>query len=122
VIYSEGQHTGFAWAVFMGGGSLAPIPPVEQPGFSEKASSMQPAENPAKGVYMLKNSSGESIIWLSGDSSAEADLSLEKGSFVLYRIDPGTGKTIGKAQKLSGGKSVRLKASGKKPEIIFISR
>ncbi|MGD9557433.1 MAG: DUF6298 domain-containing protein [Mangrovibacterium sp.] len=122
VIYSEGQYTGFAWAVFMGGGSLAPIPPVEQPGFTEKASSMQPAGNPAKGVYMLKNRSGESIIWLSGDSPEEADLSLGKGSFVLHRIDPATGKTIGKAQKLSEGKLIRLKVSGEKPEIIFISR
>ncbi len=118
VIYSEGQYPGFAWAVFMAGGSLAPIPSVEQPGFLQKASSMQPVEKSSNGVYVLKNNNGEAIIWLSGESTSGLDLSLAKGSFVIRRIDPGTGKTIGKAQKLSGGKLIRLKASGEKPEIL----
>ncbi len=106
----------------MAGGSLAPIPSVEQPGFLQKASSMQPVEKSSNGVYVLKNNNGEAIIWLSGESTSGLDLSLAKGSFVIRRIDPGTGKTIGKAQKLSGGKLIRLKASGEKPEILFIGR
>lgn len=122
VIYSEGQYTGFAWPVFMAGGSLAPIPPVEHPGFLKKASSMQPAEKSEEGVYILKNNDGEAIVWLSGESTPGPDFRLEEGTFTLDRIDPETGKTIGKTSKLNGGKIIRLNVSGKKPEVLLISR
>jgi len=121
VIYSEGQYHAFAWAVFMAGGSLAPIPPIACPDFLRKASSMQTAENPEKGAYALKNDSGESIIYLDGDP-AGADFDFPKGTFRLTRIDPETGKATGKTSKLNGGRIIHLYVSGNKPEVLFISR
>jgi hypothetical protein len=122
VIYSEGQYRDFAWAVFMAGGSLAPIPQIEHAGFLKKASLMQYAENPEKGVSVLKNDSGEAIIYLDGESSTGLDFLLEKGNFELCRIDPGTGKRIGKARKLNGGKTIHLNISERQAEILFICR
>lgn len=122
VVYSEGQYRVFAWAVFMAGGSLAPIPQIECTDFLQKALSMQVAENQGKGAYVLKNDSGESIIYLNGESATGLDLLLEKGDFELTRIDPGTGKTIGHSSIITGGKNVRLSISGINPEVIWITR
>ncbi|WP_423128158.1 DUF6298 domain-containing protein [Gaoshiqia sp. Z1-71] len=122
VLYSEGQYMAFGWAVFMAGGSLAAIPPVEPVGFLKSASSMQPVDSRKEGIYILRNNEGESIIYLAGAQSVDLDFSSLKGKFSLYPIDPQTGKLTGKITKLNGGKPVRLENSDKKPLIFWISR
>lgn len=121
VLYSEGQYQLFSWAVFMAGGSLAALPAIEHAEFLKRASSMKFAESPGKGIYRLKNDAGESILYLN-EESAELDLNFPKGNFKVIRIDPETGKIIGKTGKLQRGKMVLPERSSNKAEVLWISR
>jgi hypothetical protein len=122
VIYSEGQYPAFGWAAFMAGGSLAAIPQVGAPGFLDSASSMRVTESLVKGVYLLKNDSGDAIVYLDGESDAGFEFSLPYGKFNLSKIDPETGKMIGKIRKITGGKMIHPDSSGKKQEVLWIRR
>ncbi|MCW0481799.1 DUF6298 domain-containing protein [Gaoshiqia sediminis] len=122
VMYSEGQYTAFGWAVFMAGGSLAPIPQVEDEDFLGSASAMHPVENNEPGVYTLQNKSGEMIIYLESGKTLEPDLKPAKGNFKLFRTDPANGKLIGKPEKLKNGKPVRLENPTNKPVVIRLGR
>lgn len=99
VMYSGDSYDNAAWAVFMAGGSLAGIPHVADPGFLAAASTMHPA-----GPYRLTNGKNEWII-CTDSSAVQCELN---GSYRVKWIDAGTGKLIGKEQKIKAGKTVTL--------------
>ena len=72
VLYSENRDPHFAWAVFMAGGSVSALPATLPQQFLKCAGGLQPdfAEDQT-GVYLLKNETGETIIYLEPGKSVQ---------------------------------------------------
>lgn len=117
VIYSFDQSTGWGWAIFMAGGSLAGIPKVEVEGFLQAASAMKPVGTDTAGAYVLADSKGNAVIYLD-ERCPEFGWNIPAGNAQLVQIDPSTGKPIGKATKVKGGKPLPLQTSGN-PKVVF---
>lgn len=119
VMYSFDRSDHWGWAIFMAGGSLANIPKVEVPGFLTNASTMQPAGESATGVLVLKNSSGESILY-SPKNETKIDLSGEKGKFEIIQVNPKDGQQVGQTQRVNGGSPVPVKKETNGAVIIWV--
>ncbi len=95
VIYSE--YPGMVpWAVFMAGGSLAPVPSVSDPRFLKEAATMKPLSlsGTASGCYVLGNPGKGYIVYLERGSSLPASLMTDAKGMAVYHINPETGETI----------------------------
>ena len=94
VIYSADGSDAFGWAVFMGGGSLANIPPVAEPGFLEAASQMAPVDLPGKpaGQWALGGKKG--YIVYAGAGHEKIDTRAVGGKFREHRIPVAGNATV----------------------------
>jgi hypothetical protein len=64
VIYSPDLQDDWAWAVFMAGGSLAPIPPIAEVGFLDAAAKMRPIDLSGQGIdAALGDQQGQWILY-----------------------------------------------------------
>ncbi|MCF0040523.1 DUF6298 domain-containing protein [Dyadobacter fanqingshengii] len=104
VLYSAGNYDSNAWAVFLAGGSISAIPRISD-GFLNDVSKMKPDSSDG---YRLFNTEYGAIIYKETATSFNLDLSGFKGNFLLRRIDPTTGKWIGKTDNIKGGKSIKI--------------
>ena len=88
VIYSEGNYTNFGWAVFMAGGSMAPIPATLPRDFLSAAAKMNPEEwkGSGKNVYALEENGEGMILYSRSNKNIETDLSEFIGEFVVKFI------------------------------------
>jgi hypothetical protein len=123
VIFSEGSYDLFPWAIFMAGGSLAPVPIVSDPGFIKAASRMKPviAEGIPSGCYVLGNPSLGYIVLFRSKNKLSLDCSAVHQKLSLYRIDPLSGKVTGKGEKWKGGKDILLENDEDKEVILWLS-
>jgi len=109
VIYSDDGGDNYAWAVFIGGGSLAAIPAVANPAFAVDASSMKGIDMP-KGQFGLAGAKGYIVY---NADSAPINLNLkESGSYTIHWIDARDGRIVKEDETVTGGKTVELKAPG----------
>jgi hypothetical protein len=110
VIYSAEGGDNFGWAVFMGGGSLANIPFVKDPGFFVDAAAMRPVDLPGApvGQWALGGKGKGYIIYATDAATVKVDLSDEKGSFLVRRVDPVSG-AVDKETSVKGGKVVEVR-------------
>jgi len=122
VMYSAEGGDNFGWAVFMGGGSLANIP-VSDAKFLSAAAGMRPVALPgsAAGQYVLGEKGKGYIIYAADSATVKVDMSDEKGTFVVRRVDPVSG-AIDKGTSIEGGKVVEVKGGAvlwimKEPEM-----
>jgi uncharacterized protein DUF6298 len=93
VIYSaEGEE--FGWAVFMGGGSLANIPPVTEPGFLDAASKMMPVDLPGKPQGQLALGGKNGYIIYASAGHDKVDTSGLGGKYREHRIAAGREATV----------------------------
>ncbi len=119
VIYSDEGADGYAWAVFIGGGSLAAIPAVANPDFAIAASSMQAIDMP-KGQFGLGSAKGYIVY---NAESAPISLNLkESGNYVIHWINPKDGRILKEDETVAGGKTVELKASNGGAVIMWAQR
>ncbi len=121
VMYSFDQSAAWAWAVFMAGGSLAGIPPVETEGFLDAASGMKAVYVDKEGIYRLGNEEGESIFFLEKGNSTYS-FNIPKGKYELKRIRPSTGKQIGKTVRLKGEKPLGIKADESSDAVFWLHK
>jgi hypothetical protein len=124
VIYSSGNYESFGWAVFMAGGSLAPIPHIADARFLADAITMKPAALPGQpeDQWMLADPGKGYIIYTRGAGPVQLDLGKASGRFTVRRINPSDGTFSGKPEKIRGGKMVMLHEGGHGPEVLWISR
>ena len=104
IVYSRRGAKYADWAVFMGGGSLASLPPIADPSFLKEAAEMKPAvsENSGQKQYVLgKTGTGYIIFCESGN--VKIDLSDDKNNYQLKWINPSTGEIIQSEIQLTGG-------------------
>jgi hypothetical protein len=113
VLYSADGCDNFGWAVFMGGGSLANIPVIEEAGFLRDAAGMQPIDLPGgpAGQWALSAKNGETIVYSNEPGPVRVDLSSGSGAFRVHIIHPGDGGMEKETIKVQGGKIVEIPAS-----------
>lgn len=124
VIYSEGQYDHFGWAVCMAGGSL-PVLPAELPqGLRESIVSMIPDFNKAGSEvnYKMVNSEGESLIYLSAQSSVNLDFVPYKGRFNISRIHLKTGEVIKRKEMIKGGSVHRIVNDTQNDMVVWVHK
>ena len=121
VLYSGGRA---GWEVLMAGGSLAAIPPMEDPGFLKAAAMMQPAKtsSAAEGKWMLSNPGSGYIVFTDVLPTLTMDLSQEKGSFRVQWFDSSTGRRLGAEEKVKAGGMVKLKVPGNGNRVAWLRR
>lgn len=112
VIYSADSYDTYGWAVFMGGGSLAVVPKVDNPQFAIDASGMRPVElaGKPKGLYALAGKEKGYIVYASTTETVHLDLD-DDAMYTLVTIDPRSGHVSGDAVHLKGKNFRELKAS-----------
>jgi len=98
ILYSAEGGDNFGWAVFMGGGSLANIPVVGDPGFLAGAAGMVPTDK----QYVLAGSTGYIVY---ANNSVQLDLAA--GTYRVHRIHP-NGEIEKGISKIKGGKTINL--------------
>lgn len=124
VIYSEGNYTDFGWAVFMAGGSLAGIPPIEYSAFLAEAATMQPvqlSENQV-GQWVLGKANKAYIIYDKSSKSIKVDLTKSSGVFKVLWIDPKDGHAIKKEERIRAGKVIDLQSPKSGPVVVWVTK
>jgi hypothetical protein len=111
-----------AWATFIAGGSMANIPKIEEKGFAQSASQMQPVENDTEEFFMLKHPEGEQIIYILGGKQLDIDMKNFKGSFVPVWINPIDGKTLKYDETIEGGNNYSFFPPDNSDIVIWIKK
>lgn len=119
VTYTASAYDEQAWAVFMAGGSLAGIPPIQDAGFLQAAAAMQPMD--VKGQYMLGSNGQGYIVYNPAGAPVQVDLTAIKGACTAEWINPQDGRIL-KKESLSGGKQATLENPAAKPVVIWIKK
>jgi len=110
VMYSGDSYEQFGWAVLMGGGSMAVLPPLDA-SFLAAVTTTSPQKSSIDGMLQLKGSS-DLILY-----------SLQKGSLVpgeayeLRVIDPSNGKTVSTTE---GAAKQAVNIAFEKPMVVWI--
>ena len=121
VLYSSAGYEMNAWAVFFAGGSLSAIPKINNSAFLPDALKMQVSTS-TNGGYGLVNPEQGMIIYQPAGEIITLDLSGFKGNFLLTKIDSKTGKALGKAAVVRGGKSLSVAMPVDNPIILWLSK
>ncbi len=110
VAYSGDSYPEFGWAVFMAGGSLPVLPPLDKE-FLIAASGMKPVLGPGK--YVLAGNDGM-MLYAADKSSQQLDLSGLKGTYKVKWVRLKDGKITDMDKVLEGGKqaSIELPEAG----------
>lgn len=109
VLYNASRDKGAAWIAFLAGASLCQIPQdIQAPGFFDKAMQMSPVSSSADCWVAGKAGTGYVAYTLGG--SISIDLSGDRRSYRLVFIDPSSGRSLGKAVRIRGGRPLTLKA------------
>ncbi|QNL52254.1 pectate lyase [Olivibacter sp. SDN3] len=119
VIYSANGAESNGWAIFMGGGSLASIPPALPRAFLTAAAQMKPQTSEKDGFYVLRGEEGEQIVYTRGMHEIEFDLSQAKGRYDVSYIDPVTGEIID-GQQVEAGKKHTVKLKDTNQSIVWL--
>ncbi len=108
VIYSEGNYTGFGWAVFMAGGSMPVLPQNTNKEFLKAAAEMLPFKSDEKELFGLRNRNTGMILYTKAKESVEVNLSDLKGNVEVHFLKPSSGEMLQKKIELTGGKKTKI--------------
>ena len=110
VTYSEGNNSGFGWAVFMAGGSLAALNNSIPDVISIAASSMLPVgkSKAQQNTWALENKREGLIIYSKSNEKIDVDLKDYKGEYIARFLNPETGGWLDKPEILKGNKCVKF--------------
>lgn len=118
VVYHSASYPEYAWAAFMGGGSMANIPKVKHPEFAKEASTMQAKIH--QDVWCLEGPES-AIFYQTGESPMRLEVPTWKGNYKAYHIDPQTGDVLG-SERIKTGQYITLKKYNNTSEIIWITK
>lgn len=107
------------WAWLCAGGSLPRLPQSTDAALLEAVPRMIPSLASAAGRWTLREPGRQWLVYLDGDSPAEWDLTGERGTFQVRRVDSRTGKTTS-AGVVNGGARVTLPKEGGAATIIWL--
>lgn len=109
VIYTSSQNNDVAWAIFMAGGSMAPVPRPNVTEFLKSAATMSPVNiKKSEGLFELSNRDGEKIIYCAGNVPINIDLTSKNGSFTPIWINPKICTIVSTEKKIKGGEKYIL--------------
>ncbi len=122
VMYSADSYDNLGWAAFIGGGSLAAIPVIADPGFLPDASSMLPIDLPGRpaGQWALGNGGKGYIVYC--ENSGTVSLDLAPGTFVAKWINPRNGSITKTEPSITGGKKAELNNPQSGPAVLWIKK
>jgi len=111
IVYSLGGAKFSDWAVFMGGGSLASLPTIQDKSFLENAAKMESLNlgQPQAGQYGL-GKKGSGYIFFGEDKKLSIDLTTDKNTYTLKWINPTTGEILDSKKKITGGITSTIEA------------
>ncbi|MBE7171705.1 MAG: pectate lyase [Williamsia sp.] len=123
IIYSRGGAKWAEWAIFMGGGSLAALPPIQDKAFFEEALKMDclPAKNRDSSLYVL-GKPGTGYIVFSASGKVNIDLSDDRNKYALSWIDPATGEIRRTKTRVSGGSTTSIQAPLDGPVVAWLKK
>lgn len=121
IVYSREGVKFSNWAVFMGSGSLAPLPRIEDRRFTEAAAHMEPLTMQTSGApqYVLGKKGVGYIVYLEW-ASLDIDLTGDPARYTLKWIDPATGAILPVSKKVTGGKSFSIQAPAEGPVVAWL--
>ena len=109
VLYNSGRVDGASWIAALAGASLCQLPQnPEAEGFYQRLALMEPISGSESCWVAGKAGTGYAAYTRNG--RVDLDLSADKGSYRLLWLDPASGKALGKAVRLHGGKPLSLEA------------
>lgn len=97
VTYYAQNYPDMAWAVFMGGGSLAGVP-VKDNAFLKASAKMQPVATPDEAGYKALKGNGGMIVY--AQESGDYRLALPAGKYSVTAFDAKTGEKAGNPKSL----------------------
>jgi hypothetical protein len=103
IVYSRGGARFSEWAIFMGGGSLANLPQIQDKTFFENALNMErlSLKNPDSHQYVL-GKKGTGYIIFTEHQKLKIDLSNDANSYTLQWVNPVTGELLKTKKKVPG--------------------
>jgi hypothetical protein len=107
VLYNGDAADANGWAVFMGGGSMAAIPVMDEQ-FLKDASAMKPVMS-TPNQYTLANGGKGYIVYSNGD---KAQVNPKAGTYKTRWINPSNGSIIKEGSDVQGGKTIELASPG----------
>jgi len=121
IVYSRGGDKFANWASFMGGGSLANLPKIEDRTFFENAAKMEcvTMKNVDKKQYVL-GKEGTGYIIFCESRQLKLDLPNDKTNYNLTWINPQTGEIHTTKKKISGGASNSIEAPFDGPVVAWL--
>jgi hypothetical protein len=120
VLYNAGSYDAHSWAVLLAGGSMGAVPRVSA-AFVKAVAQMKPVE----AGYTLESPDVGMVTYRESNEKFELDLRVFKGNYILRRIDPATGKFMGKTEQIKAGKQVTISPptnSGNGAIILWLSK
>jgi hypothetical protein len=121
VIYS-GDGGNFAWAILMGGGSMASLSKIDKEVLA-LAATMKPSAQAVKNAnqYTLANEGKAYLIYNASTDAANLDLTKAIGTFNVTIINTRTGLVI-KIEKVDAGQVVKINKEANTEELVIVKK
>jgi hypothetical protein len=123
IVYSRGGARFSEWAEFMGGGSLANLPPIQNKAFFKDALQMErlSMNNGDTSKYVL-GKKGTGFIIFSKQQKLAIDLSGDENRYTLQWINPSTGMMVGSQKKITGKSVTTIEAPMDGPVVAWLHK
>jgi hypothetical protein len=121
VVYNTLKAADFGWAILFAGGSLPPIPNVQESGFERSLQVMKPVYegNLQDGNWKMADADGQFLVF--AKHQVEIELAEKQMNYILTWLDADSGSTVQQSQKKIGGK-VTLDKPVDKELILWITK
>ncbi len=111
------------WAIFLGGGSFASLPPIKEAQFFEEAAEMSCLDRKnGSGKQYALGKIGTGYILYGDSEKLEMDLTGDKSSYKLKWINPVSGEMSTTGSMVQGGKITALVAPFKGPAVAWMTK
>ena len=105
VVYNTPKAPDFGWAILFAGGSLPPIPQIQEPGFAKSLANMKPIYNAQIEDTNWKMEGLDNQCLIYAQDHVELDFGTKETSYVLRWIDPSSGETVANEIQVLKGKT-----------------
>lgn len=122
VLYSSDGYEAQGWAAFLAGGSMAPIPAIQDVGFKTAAAQMKPLDLPGTpaGTWAMGTAGKGYILYTQATTEITVTLPETQGTYRIRWIDPQTGQLVREDKRIKAGKPLGLKSPETKPMVAWI--
>ena len=121
ILYSREGVKFSNWAVFMGSGSLATLPPIQDKRFFEDAAKMERLlTKNLDTLQFVLGKKGTGYIIFSESKKVKIDLSDDKDSYELRWINPSSGEIIHDKKMIEGGKLIEVEGAMESGVVVWL--